>query len=226
MMRRDGIRRLSAEAVGTAALAATVVGSGIMGVDLAAGNAALELLANAIATGAVLTSLVLALQPVSGAHFNPAVSLADALSEGHAISAVAGLAIAQVLGAVVGVWLGHLMFGAPLWQLGRHARTGPGQWISEFVATFGLVALIQTTARVRPQAVAAVVGLYIVGAYWFTASTAFGNPALTVARAMTDTFAGIRPLDVPAFVVAELAGALAASVFVRWLLIVPTRDNE
>ena len=211
-------RRLVAEAVGTAMLLAAVVGSGIMGERLAGGSVGLALLANTLATGAALVALILAFGPVSGAHFNPAVTLADA-SQGGLRWSDAGLYVAsQGVGAVGGVVTAHLMFGETVLSVSRHARHGPAQLLSELVATFGLVAVIRGCTRFRSEtAVAFAVGAYITAAYWFTASTSFANPAVTMARSLTDTFAGIRPADVPGFVVMQLVGAWAATGLFRWL---------
>jgi glycerol uptake facilitator-like aquaporin len=212
-------RRMVSEAVGTALLLATVVGSGIMGERLAGGNAALALLANTLATGAGLVALILAFRPISGAHFNPVVTLADAWQGGFPWRAVPGYLAAQLLGAVLGVVLAHLMFAEPaLLTPSTHVRAGPSQFLSEVVATFGLLAVIWSCARRRPAAAPFAVGAYITAAYWFTASTSFANPAVTLARATTNTFAGIRPSDAPAFVVAQLIGAAAATALFRWLL--------
>jgi glycerol uptake facilitator-like aquaporin len=210
-------RRLAAEAVGTAFLLAAVVGSGIMGERLAGGNAAVALLANTMATGAALVALILTFGPVSGAHFNPAVTLADAVQGGIAWLEVGPYIGAQVLGAFAGVGAAHLMFELPLFFASRHARSGPAQAFSEFVATFGLLAVIWGCARARSTAVPFAVAAYITAAYWFTASTSFANPAVTLARSATDTFAGIRPTDAPIFIVAQLLGAGAATGFFRWL---------
>lgn len=219
-------RRAVAEGVGTALLLAAVVGSGIMGDRLAGGNVAIALLANTIATAATLVALILTFGPISGAHFNPAVTLADASQGGLRWSNVPGYLTAQIVGAVAGVWSAHLMFAEPLWQVSEHARSGAAQMFSEFVATFGLLSVIWSVARKRPDAVAVAVGLYIAGAYWFTASTSFANPAVTIARALTNTFAGIRPSDVPGFVVAQLTGAFAATLLFRWLLPSATRGAK
>lgn len=201
---------LFAEFLGSALLLAAVVGSGIMGVNLSQGNDAIALLANAAATGAALYVLIVLFGPISGAHFNPAVSLAmrvrGAIDTRTALAYVA----VQTVGAVIGVLLAHAMFSLPLAQPGLHARNGTGQWLSEGVATFGLVLTILLGLRHRPQAVPALVAGYIFAAYWFTASTSFANPAVTLARSLTQTFAGIRPQDVGGFVVAQLLGALAA----------------
>lgn len=209
-------RRLSAEALGTGLLVAAVVGSGIMAERLTS-DLALALLANTIATGAILYVLIAVLAPVSGAHLNPAVSLVMGLRRELPWRAVLFYVLAQVAGGIAGTLLAHLMFDAPLLALGDHARGGAVQWLSEGVATFGLVLTILLGMRHRPQAVPALVGCYIVAAYWFTASTSFANPAVTIARAMTDTFAAIRPLDAPAFIAAQLAGALLAAALCRWL---------
>jgi glycerol uptake facilitator-like aquaporin len=210
-------RSLVAEAIGTALLLAAVVGSGIMGERLAGGNVAIALLANTLATGAMLVTLILTFGPISGAHLNPAVTLVEALRGATAWRHVPGYIVAQFSGAVVGVACAHLMFGEALFTASRHVRSGGGQLFSEFIATFGLVAVIRSCVRFRPSAVAFAVGAYITGAYWFTASTSFANPAVTLARAMTDTFAGIRPADVPGFMAAQLAGAIAAAALFAWL---------
>jgi glycerol uptake facilitator-like aquaporin len=214
----DVPRRLAAEAIGTAMLLAAVVGSGIMGDRLAGGNDAVALLANTIATAAALAALILTFGPISGAHFNPAVSLADASQGGLRWPEVPAYVLAQVVGAVVGVWTAHVMFGERLFMLSVHARSGAGQLVSEFVATFGLVSVIWGCSRRRPDAVPFAVAAFIAAAYWFTASTSFANPAVTIARALTDTFAGIRPADAPGFIVAQLAGAAAATLLFRWLV--------
>jgi glycerol uptake facilitator-like aquaporin len=211
-------RRLVSEAVGTALLLAAVVGSGIMGERLAGGNVAIALLANTLATGAVLVALILAFGPISGAHFNPAVTLADAWQRGIRWRHVPAYLAAQAAGAFAGVAAAHLMFREPVYALSRHARSGTAQMFSEFVATFGLLAVIWGCARRRPAAVPFAVGAYITGAYWFTSSTSFANPAVTLARSVTDTFSGIRPVDVPGFVTAQLAGAMAATALFAWLI--------
>lgn len=211
-------RRLAAEAVGTAFLLATVVGSGIMGERLAAGNAALALLANTLATGAALVALILTFGPISGAHFNPAVTLADASQGGLSWRDVPGYVAVQIVGAFAGVAAANIMFELPLFFASRHVRHGPAQMFSEFVATFGLLAVIWGCARLRSAAVPFAVAAYITAAYWFTASTSFANPAVTLARAASDTFAGIRPADVPGFIVAQLTGAAAATMLFRWLV--------
>jgi glycerol uptake facilitator-like aquaporin len=211
-------KRVVAEAVGTALLLAAVVGSGIMGERLAAGNIAIALLANTVATGAALFALILTFGPISGAHFNPAVTLADAWQRGIAWREVPAYIFAQVSGAFVGVAAAHLMFGLPLFFASHHERAGSSQVFSEFVATFGLLAVIWGCVRSRSFAVPFAVAAYIMAAYWFTASTSFANPAVTLARAASDTFAGIRPADAPAFILAQLAGAFVATALYRWLL--------
>ena len=210
-------QRATAEALGTAFLLAAVVGSGIMAAKLAGGNGALALLCNTLPTGAILTVSILAFGPISGAHFNPAVSIAFALRGELPKSMMAVYVAAQVLGAIAGVWIAHLMFELPLWQLSATVRTGPGQWLAESVATFGLLLTIFGCVLRTPAAVPYAVGLYITSAYWFTASTSFANPAVTIARSLSDTFAGIAPAGVVAFVVAQLAGMLAAVMLSRWL---------
>lgn len=211
-------RRLAAEAVGTVLLLATVVGSGVMGVALADGNDAVALLANAAATAAVLYVLIEVLGPVSGAHFNPAVTLAFRLRGEIGGRDAAAYVAVQLIAAILGVLLAHLMFELPLLQPGIRVRTGGAQWASEAVATFGLVLTILLGAPHRPAAVPALVAAWIFAAYWFTASTSFANPAVTVARALTQTFAGIRPDDVAGFVVAQVAGAVGGVAAARWLL--------
>lgn len=214
----DRARALVAEALGTALLLATVVGSGIMGDRLAGGNVAVALLANTIATGAGLVALILTFGPVSGAHFNPAVTLTAAAQGDLDGGTTAGYLAAQTAGAFLGVAVAHLMFGEAIYSASEHVRSGPAQLLSEFVATFGLLAVISAVARTRPTAIPFAVGAYITAAYWFTSSTSFANPAVTLARAATNTFAGIRPVDVPGFVVAQLAGAFAAAGLFRWLV--------
>jgi len=211
-------RRTVAEGLGTALLLATVVGSGIMGEQLAGGNVAIALLANTLATGAGLVALILTFGPISGAHFNPAVTLADASQGGLPWREVPAYVLAQIVGAFSGVAAAHAMFAEPLFAASTHVRTGASQAFSEFVATFGLLAVIWGCGRRRPGAVPFAVGAYITAAYWFTASTSFANPAVTLARAATNTFAGIRPADVPAFVAAQLLGAAAATAVFRWLV--------
>jgi len=211
-------RALTAEAVGTALLVATVVGSGVMAERLAAGNDAIALLGNTVATGSMLVVLILMLGSLSGAHFNPVVSLAFALRRELPARLLAPYVAVQLVGAVAGTWLAHAMFGLPILEASTHVRSGPAQWLSELVATFGLLGAIFGTLKARPAAVPYAVGLYISAAYWFTASTSFANPAVTVARALTDTFSGIHPANVAAFVVAQAAGALAAVALFGWLL--------
>lgn len=211
-------RRALAEGLGTAWLLATIVGSGIMGDKLAGGNVALALLANTVATGAGLVALILTFGPISGAHFNPAVTLADASQGGLPWREVPVYIVSQVLGAFVGVAVAHVMFGKPLFFASTHERAGVAELVSEFVATFGLLAVIWGCARRRAGAVPFAVGAYIMAAYWFTSSTSFANPAVTLARAASDTFAGIRPVDTPGFIVAQLLGAAAATATFRWLV--------
>ena len=210
-------RRAAAEGLGSVFLLAAVVGSGIMAQRLSGGNEALALLCNTLPTGAMLTVLILILGPVSGAHFNPAVSLAFALRGELPWSAAALYLIVQLCGAAIGVWIAHAMFALPLWQLSVHVRAGAGQWIAEMVATFGLLLTIFGCVARAPAATAYAVGLYITAAYWFTASTSFANPAVTFARTLSNTFAGIAPASVAAFVAAQLAGALAATCLGAWL---------
>lgn len=210
-------RRITAEFIGTLFLLAAVVGSGIMGDRLSSGNVAIALLANSIATGAALTALILAFGPISGAHFNPVVTLADAWQGATLWRDVPLYIAAQIVGAIAGVAVAHLMFGESLFLASAHARSGSAQLLSEFIATFGLLAVIWGCGRPRPSAVPYAVGAYIAAAYWFTSSTSFANPAVTLARAMTNTFAGIRPSDVPGFILFQIAGAFAASLLFRWL---------
>jgi glycerol uptake facilitator-like aquaporin len=201
------MRRVTAELFGTAMLLAVVVGSGIMGERLAGGNAAIALLANTLATGAGLVALILTFGPISGAHFNPAVTLADAAQGGTPWKEVPAYIVAQIAGAVGGTAVANVMFGLPVFFASRHARGGTAQLFSEFVATFGLLAVILSCGRRRSAMAPFAVGAYITAAYWFTSSTSFANPAVTLARSLSDTFAGIRPIDVPAFIVAQLFGA-------------------
>jgi glycerol uptake facilitator-like aquaporin len=210
-------RRAVAEAVGTALLLAAVVGSGIAAERLSGGNGALALLANAIATGAALYPLILVFAPLSGAHFNPLVTVAAAVGGDLGWRDVVPYLAAQFAGAVAGVWLAHLMFDVPMLQLSAHARSGAGQWLGEVTATFGLLLVIESGKRHFPGAIAAAVASYISAAYWFTSSTSFANPAVTVARALTDSFAGIAPAGVPAFIAAQMVGAAAAVAFFAWL---------
>ena len=210
-------QRMFCEWLGTAFLLAAVVGSGIMAQKLAGGNVALALLCNTLPTGAILVVLILVFGPLSGAHFNPAVSIALALRGEVPWSTAAVFIVAQILGAVGGVWIAHLMFDLPLWQISVTTRTGPGQWLAEAVATFGLVMTVFGCMARTPASVPYAVGLYITSAYWFTASTSFANPAVTIARSLSDTFAGIAPSGVAAFVVAQLAGMIAAVGLSQWL---------
>jgi glycerol uptake facilitator-like aquaporin len=210
-------QRAFCEWLGTAFLLAAVVGSGIMAQRLAGGNGALALLCNTLPTGAILAVLILVFGPISGAHFNPAVTLAFALRAGLPWSTAVVYIVAQLCGGIAGVWMAHLMFELPVWQFSITVRTGPGQWLAEAVATFGLLLTIFGCVWRRPDSVAYAVGLYITAAYWFTASTSFANPAVTVARSLSDTFAGIAPAGAPAFIMAQLAGALAAVVLSHWL---------
>lgn len=216
--RPDLARRVAAEGLGTAFLLAAVVGSGIMGERLSGGSVGLALLANTIATGAALVALILAFGAVSGAHFNPAVTLAEAISGALPRREVLPYLGAQVFGAVLGVAVADLMFGEPTFAWSIKTREGPAQLLSEFVATFGLLSVILGTAASRPRAVPYAVAAWITSAYWFTASTSFANPAVTIARSLTNTFAGIRPVDVPGFVAAQLAGGIAAAVLFAWLI--------
>ena len=210
-------KRLVAESLGTAFLLAAVVGSGIMAQRLAGGNGALALLCNTLPTGAIFAVLILTFGPISGAHFNPAVSLAFSLRRELPWPDMATYIAAQIVGGMIGVWAAHLMFELPLWQISANARTGAGQWLAEFVATFGLLLTILGCVARTPAAVPYAVGLYITSAYWFTASTSFANPAVTIARSLSDTFAGIAPTGVVAFIAAQFLGMLAAVVLGRWL---------
>jgi glycerol uptake facilitator-like aquaporin len=244
-MRVPLLRRLTAETLGTAFLLAAIIGSGIMAERLAAGNTAIALLANTIATGAALVALILTFGPISGAHFNPAVTIADAILHGLPWREVPAYIAAQLAGAFLGTALANMMFGLPLFFASTHTRTGPAQWLSEFIATFGLLSVIWGVTRPRsdkvplsPLTAPIAVGAYITAAYWFTASTSFANPAVTLARSASDTFAGIRAADTPAFIAAQLGGALAATVLFHWLypalpssakdilLAHPTTDNR
>ncbi len=214
----DIFKKLVAEALGALLLLATVVGSGIMAEQLAGGNDAIALLGNTLATGAILTVLITMLGPISGAHFNPAVTLAFVIRRELDGATAAAYVAAQLVGALAGVVVAHLMFEIDVAQVATRTRAGFGQWFAEAVASFGLVATILATSKARPGAVAAMVGLYISAGYWFTASTSFANPAVTVARAGTDTFTGIAPADVPAFIAAQLGGAVLATGLFGWLL--------
>jgi glycerol uptake facilitator-like aquaporin len=216
----DLSRRLAAEVLGTGLLVATVVGSGIMA-DKFTDDTALALLGNTLPTGAVLVVLITLLGPISGAHFNPAVTMVFALRREIQTHAALAYVVAQIAGGIVGTFLAHAMFELPLLQMSETARTGTGQWVAEAVAAFGLVFTILAGFRFRSDAIAWLVGLYITAAYWFTASTSFANPAVAIARAFSNTFAGIRPIDVPGFIAAEVLGALLAMVFAGWLLAEP-----
>lgn len=209
-------QRLVAEGIGTGLLLAAVVGSGIMAERLSAGNTGLALLANTLATAGALVALILAFGPISGAHFNPAVTLALAVRGAMSWAAVPGYLLAQLAGAVLGVWLAHFMFDLPTLQASTHIRTGVGQWAGEFTATFALLSVIFSCTRHHPQTTPYAVAGVITAAYWFTSSTSFANPAVTVARAISDTFAGIRPADAPIFIVAQLVGAGAATALFAW----------
>jgi glycerol uptake facilitator-like aquaporin len=210
-------RRVIAEFLGTGFLVAAVVGSGIMAERLAGGNVAIALLANTIATGAALVALILTFGPISGAHFNPAVTISDAIEHGISSSGMAYYIVAQVAGGISGTVVAHLMFRLPTVSLSHHARSGPAQFFSEFVATFGLLSVIWGCSRLRSEMTPFAVGAYITAAYWFTSSTSFANPAVTIARSLSDTFSGIRPIDVPWFVTAQLLGSVAATMLFRWL---------
>jgi glycerol uptake facilitator-like aquaporin len=217
-MKPSLLRRLVAECIGTLLLLAAVVGSGIMGDRLAAGNVALALLANTIATGSALVAIIFAFGPISGAHLNPAVTIADAILDGIAWREVPAYILAQVIGAFAGVASAHLMFGLPIFSASTRVRTGPAQLFSEFIATFGLLVIIWGCAKHRPAVVPIAVGAYIIAAYWFTASTSFANPAVTLARSVTNTFSGIRPVDVVGYIGAQFAGAITATVLFKWIL--------
>ena len=211
-------RRLFAEWLGTLFLLATVVGSGIMAERLAGGNVAIALLGNTIPTGAILVVLILMFSTISGAHFNPAVTLAFLIRKEITLHASALYVLAQIAGGITGVLIAHMMFENPLFDPSTHARTGTSQWISEFVATFGLVATILGCLKTRPESIPFAVGLYITAAYWFTSSTSFANPAVTIARGFSNTFAGIDPSHVPAFIVVQLVAAVVATLTFKWLL--------
>jgi glycerol uptake facilitator-like aquaporin len=215
-------QQLVAEALGTAFLLAAIVGSGIMAANLAGGNGAIALLCNTLPTGAILVVLILVFGPLSGAHFNPVVSLAFAVRGELRWSSLVAYVAAQVVGGVIGVWTAHLMFDLPVWQVSTHVRWGAGPWLAEGVATLGLLLTIFGCLARTPSAVPFAVGLYITAAYWFTASTSFANPAVTIARSLSDTFAGIAPIGVPAFIAAQIAGALAAVALSAWLFSPPT----
>ena len=210
--------RVVAEFLGTGLLVAAVVGSGIMAERLSGGNTAIALLANTIATGSALVSLILTFGPISGAHFNPVVSVADALEGGMAWSETFLYVVSQLIGGIGGTLLAHAMFGLPLISWSHHIRSGPSQFLSECIAAFGLLSVIWGCSRTRSSAVPFAVASYITAAYWFTVSTSFANPAVTIARCLSDTFAGIRPVDVPLFVLAQLIGGLSATFLFRWLI--------
>lgn len=211
------LQKLGAEALGAALLLATVVGSGIMAAQLAGGNVALILLGNTLPTGAILFVLIVGFGPISGAHFNPVVTLAMVMRRQIAVSVALLFVTVQIAGAIGGVWAAHLMFDAEVFQIGVKVRTGPAQWFSEFVAAFGLVLVICLCAKRKLETIAGAVGLYITAAYWFTASTSFANPAVTIARGLTDSFAGIRPIDIAGFVLAQILGAVVATLVARFL---------
>ena len=216
-MEQSTARKLAAESIGTAFLLATVVGSGIMAEGLAGGNTAIALLGNSLSTGAILVVLITVFGPVSGAHFNPAVTVAFAVRREIGLPLAVSFIIVQVVGALIGTWTAHLMFAEEVVQVSSTLRTGPAQWFAEVVATFGLLMAIFGALRWRPDFVPMAVGLYITAAYWFTASTSFANPAVTVARSFTDTFSGIAPAHMPAFVIAQFVGALLATWVFAWL---------
>lgn len=218
-------RRLLAEGIGSAMLFAAVIGSGIMAERLAGGNVAVALLANSVATGAILFVLITVLAPISGAHLNPAVSLVMALRGALGWRDAAPYVLTQMVCGITGAWLAHLMFDVPILQVSTHLRAGPGQWTGEAVATFGLVLTILGTARQRPASVPAAVALYITAAYWFTSSTGFANPAITVARSLTDSFSGIAPRDVPMFVLSQLVGALLGLAVAHLLRPAPRKER-
>jgi glycerol uptake facilitator-like aquaporin len=210
------IQKLTAELIGTAFLLATVVGSGIMAEQLAGGNIALALLGNTIPTGAILVVLVTLFGPISGAHFNPAVTFVFAIRKEISAPDAALYVMAQIIGAILGVWAAHLMFDLDVLQLSQKARTGSPQWFAEVIATFGLIVTILGTLKAKSEAVPLAVGLYITAAYWFTASTSFANPAVTIARSMSDTFAGIMPAHMPGFIIAQFIGAFIAAIYCKW----------
>ena len=226
MMRFSSSRRLAAECLGTALLLATVVGSGIMAERLAGGNVALALLGNTIPTGAILFVLITMLGPVSGAHFNPAVTLAFWMRREIKLNEALAYVGVQIIGAIMGTLVAHAMFEEILLQTSTNIRTGPAQWLSEGIATFGLVATILGTLRWRPEAVPTAVGLYITAAYWFTASTSFANPAVTIARSLTDTFSGIAPENAPGFILMQVVGAAIATGLMAWLLRPSSSDTQ
>ena len=210
-------KRLAAEALGTGLLVATVIGSGIMAERLSGGNIAIALLGNTIPTGAILVVLITIFGPLSGAHFNPVVSLAFALRRSLPVSDLLPYVAVQIAGGIVGTWAAHLMFDLPVWQISTHVRSGGAQWFSESIATFGLLLTIFGCLASAPKSVPVAVGLYITAAYWFTASTSFANPAVTIARALTDTFSGIAPSNVPLFIAAQIGGMVVATMLAIWL---------
>ncbi len=218
-------RALAAEFIGTGFLVAAVVGSGVMAGRLSGGNAALALLANTVATGAALVSLILTFGPISGAHFNPVVTVVECINGKFLWQDVTGYVLAQCCGGIAGTLLAHAMFALRAISFSQHARSGPSQFLSECVATFGLVAVIQGCSRERPNAVPFAVATYITAAYWFTASTSFANPAVTIARCLSDTFAGIRPGDVPLFISAQFVGGLSAAFLFRWMASAPQSEG-
>jgi glycerol uptake facilitator-like aquaporin len=211
-------QKLAAEFIGTAFLLATVVGSGIMAERLAGGNVAIALLGNTLPTGAILVVLITMLGPISGAHFNPAVTMVFRFHGEIATGLALAFVVVQIAGGIAGVWAAHMMFEETLLQFSAKSRTGSAQWFAETVATFGLVFTILVTLKARAEAVPLAVGLYITAAYWFTASTSFANPAVTIARSLSDTFAGISPAHMPGFILAQLAGAMVGLLVCRWLL--------
>lgn len=226
MDNHDLLRRLAAEFIGTAFLLAAVVGSGIMGETLSGGNDAIALLGNTIPTGAILVVLILVFGPISGAHFNPAVTLTFLIRREITLGHAAIYVVVQVVAALLGVYVAHVMFGEPAFTPSLHARTGVGQWTGEFVATFGLIAAILGCLRFRPDAIPYAVGLFITAGYWFTSSTSFANPAVTIARSLSDTFAGIRPEDAPLFIAAQLGAAIVATLVFAWFAAGDGRGKE
>ncbi len=220
-MKSSFARRIVSEFLGTAFLVAAIVGSGIMAERLSGGNVALALLANTLATGAALVTLIFTFRPISGAHLNPVVSVAEIFLGGISSKEASLYVIAQTVGGIAGAACANVMFALPVFTASHHARTGATQWFSEFVATFGLILVIRSCARFEKSWLPAAVACYIVAAYWFTASTSFANPAVTIARSLSDTFAGIRPVDVPGFIVAQLCGGLSASFAFNWFVIQP-----
>lgn len=225
-MHYTSLQKYGAEFLGTAFLLATVVGSGIMAEQLAGGNIAIALLGNTIPTGAILVVLITMLGPISGAHFNPVVTLVFALKKEIGTHEALIYVIIQIVGGILGVWAAHLMFGLDVLQFSQKARSGGSQWFAEVVASFGLLLTILATLKSSPKSVPMSVGLYITAAYWFTASTSFANPAVTIARALSDSFAGIKPTDVPAFIIAQITGALIAFAVCKWLLRTPITSSS